>query len=545
MAARLFCCALALLWSLLPAPLWAAPLAQQPSPTIQVSPDTARPGQTVRVTVSGLTAPGQASTTLCLGILGPGQNPEQGIAPSFRLRLGQVAVGANGTGQTDVQIPSNLVAGSYRVTVGGCPPQPDLPPLAALATTTITVTVPGLQTTYFFAEGSTAPPFQTWLLLFNPNTAPATATVTFLSAGVLGTKVVNVAPNSRASLFVNQLFPNATFGMRIDSNLPIAAERAMFFRQDGTAVPGIPNPSTVWLFGEGATAFPHQTWFLLANPNTTAATATLTFFLEGGGSQNLRVSVPPLSRSSVFANLVLPPAAFATRITSDIPIVAERSMFKADTGSGNAAAGTISPSSAWFFAEGSTSPPFQTWFLFFNPNPNPVRVLMRLFQETAGPGPLLDITIPANSRQSLFANQIRANISFGATIVTEGGGIIAERSMFFGNGSTGSPGATSLATTWEFAEGSTAPPFQEWILLTNQSGRASANATLRFFFPDGTSTTRSVVVGGEGRTSLFLNQLLPQTAVSTVVTSDIPIVVERSMYFNSGNGGTNAVGFPQ
>jgi hypothetical protein len=77
----------------------------------------------------------------------------------------------------------------------------------------------------------------------------------------------------------------------------------------------------------------------------------------------------------------------------------------------------------------------------------------------------------------------------------------------------------------------------------NPSGRDSANVRLTFFFPDGTSTTRQVVVGGEGRTSLFLNALLPPTAVSTLVESDMPIVAERSMYFRQG--GTGAIGFPQ
>ncbi len=543
MMSRILWSMLALLCALLPVPLSAAPIQQATEPTLQVSAETVAPGGSIHVAASGIAVTEQ--TTLCLGILGPGQNVEEGLSPSFRLRLGQITVAADGTGNATVTIPTNLVPGSYRVTIGGCPPQADLPPLAALATANLMVTAPGLQTTHFFAEGSTAPPFDTWLLLFNPNPSPITATVTFLGAGVSGSQTMTVAPNSRASLYVNQILPNSNFGMRVDSNLPIAAERAMFFRQDGTAVAGVPAPRTLWLFGEGATAAPHETWFLMANPNDATATATLSFSLEDGRTQNLRVEIPPMSRSTVFANLVLPPSAFATRITSNLPIVAERSMFKSDTGGGGASPGTPNSASAWFFAEGSTSPPFDTWFLLYNPNPNEVRILARLYQDTGGPGPLLDFTMPPNSRRSLFMNQIRPNVSFGATIVSEGGGIIAERSMFFGLGQTGSQGANSLSTNWTFAEGATAPPFQTWILLTNPSGRDSANVTLTFFFPNGTSTTRNVVVGGEGRASLFLNQFLPETAVATRIQSDLPIVAERSMYFSGGNGGTNAFGFPE
>lgn len=58
--------------------------------------------------------------------------------------------------------------------------------------------------------------------------------------------------------------------------------------------------------------------------------------------------------------------------------------------------------------------------------------------------------------------------------------------------------SAQLQTTWFFAEGSTAAPFQEWILLANPSAIDNANATLTFFFPDGSSTGRTFVVGERG-----------------------------------------------
>lgn len=403
-----------------------------------------------------------------------------------------------------------------------------------------------LQTTFFFAEGSTFEPFDTWILLFNPNSTQAIATLTFLSNGVAATRRVTIPPTARESIFVNQFLPDTNFGTRIDSNLPIAAERAMYFRQDGNVVKGVASPSTTWLFGEGATAFPHQTWFLLLNPSSTVtANAVLTFFVEGGAPRTFTLPVPPQSRRSIFANQILPPAAFSTRITSDAPIVAERSMFLANAGGGHASEGAVTGADAWFFAEGSTNQPFDTWFLIFNPNPQPVRILMRFFLQRGGPGPLLDFTIPASSRFSLFANRIVPNADFGATIVSEGGSVVAERSMFFQGGAHNTLGAPSLAESWILAEGSTAAPFQEWILMVNPSGQRDANATLTFFLADGRTVTRSFIVGSQGRASVFIDLLLPQTAVSTRVSSDLPIVVERSMYFSQGRGGHNTVGLRQ
>ena len=39
----------------------------------------------------------------------------------------------------DVRVPVQASAGTYRIRVGGCPPQPDLAPLAAIAEAQLTV----------------------------------------------------------------------------------------------------------------------------------------------------------------------------------------------------------------------------------------------------------------------------------------------------------------------------------------------------------------------------------------------------------------------
>ncbi|HVC35155.1 MAG TPA: hypothetical protein VNL16_16705 [Chloroflexota bacterium] len=129
------------LLGILPAPVLAAPLSQA-TQAIAISPSTVQPGQAVHVTVSGFTAPNRVNTSACLGVLGPGRNVELGRSPAFRPRVGTIAIGANGTGQTDVQIPADLVSGSYQFIVGGCAPQPSLAPLVTFASTTLSVVTP-------------------------------------------------------------------------------------------------------------------------------------------------------------------------------------------------------------------------------------------------------------------------------------------------------------------------------------------------------------------------------------------------------------------
>ncbi len=138
-ATRLVGIVLLAVGSLLPTPLLASSLEPQAGPTLSISPTTVGPGQVISVAASGFTASGQPGAILCLGLLGPDQNVELGRSPAFRRKIGQVTLGPNGTAQTTATMPSQLVAGSYRVVVGGCAPQPDLAPLAARASATLTV----------------------------------------------------------------------------------------------------------------------------------------------------------------------------------------------------------------------------------------------------------------------------------------------------------------------------------------------------------------------------------------------------------------------
>ncbi len=124
---------------------YAAPLDPQATPTpvpLAVTPSTVRPGQMIHVSVTGQAGLPIAGKTGCLGILGPGQNVERNLSPRFRPQIGTMAIAADGAGQADVQVPGNLVGGSYRVIFGGCSPHGNIAPLATIAQATISVIGP-------------------------------------------------------------------------------------------------------------------------------------------------------------------------------------------------------------------------------------------------------------------------------------------------------------------------------------------------------------------------------------------------------------------
>jgi autotransporter-associated beta strand protein len=112
------------------------------------------------------------------------------------------------------------------------------------------VTAPG--TRWGLAEGRVGGPegYQTYVLLANPGTTKATATVTFLrESGVPLIKTIEVGATSRVNLTVGPgtdvpELTNERFGAIITADQPIVVERAMFWDVNGE----------VWSAGTNATA---------------------------------------------------------------------------------------------------------------------------------------------------------------------------------------------------------------------------------------------------------------------------------------------------
>lgn len=113
---------------------------------------------------------------------------------------------------------------------------------------------------WYFAEGCTSNAFDTWLLLQNPGTQPATVTVNFArDDGQTVTEQVTVPAKTRYTLRADLVkgLEAASFSMEINSTQPIVAERSIYFlykgRDGGTNAGGMQAPSVNWYFAEGYT----------------------------------------------------------------------------------------------------------------------------------------------------------------------------------------------------------------------------------------------------------------------------------------------------
>lgn len=495
-----------------------------PTPTSQVpplaiSPTSGPPGTIVSYTGTGYTPGGRVSVLLLrtLGIVvsTPTADQNGNISGSFNV--------PNALG--GIQLPFGPIE-IFAI---------DASTFRQAASTTFTLLQPSAAATWYFAEGSTQPPFDTWYLVQNPTDNPSTVRFTFfLGDGTTAVSQFDVDPHSRFSLFANEILPDQAISTRIEADQPVFAERSMFVGFDGNDVAGIAAPSTTWLFAEGSSQPPFHTWLLLQNPDSNPALATITYLVQGGTSQVQLLALPPTSRTSIFVNQVLPDSAFSTQVSSDRPIIVERSMFRFPGNAATDVAGVNQPAQTWFFAEGDTNLaglPTDTWLLLQNPGAASVPVTITLFPETGSPTAMPQVLGPS-SRQSILLNQLFQG-SFGMRVDAPSG-IIAERSMFIGTeprGAAATVGSPVLATTWRLAEGSTAPPFDERINIMNPNPQAAA-VNIEFDLESGPPVTRSFIAPAQGKLSIVVDDIIPFNAVSALVTTSIPTVVERTMFIN-------------
>jgi hypothetical protein len=132
---------------------------------------------------------------------------------------------------------------------------------------TIATAVPGK--TWYLAAGASSAGFDTWLLVENPGSLPASVNVSFMTdAGRVISQPLFVLPHSRTSLYTDPLVPNAAYGMRIDSDQPIVAERAVYFDNGRTGydAAAVAAPATEWFLPEGGTGGSFEEQLAVLNP---------------------------------------------------------------------------------------------------------------------------------------------------------------------------------------------------------------------------------------------------------------------------------------
>ena len=308
---------------------------------------------------------------------------------------------------------------------------------------------------------------------------------------------------------------------------------------------------------EGIESAAFNTRIALANPGARAAAAQLQFLRADGVTIDHALAVPALAVRHVEAQAIsgLSGWAFATVVTSDVPLVVDRSVtWSGDDGvayGSHADTSVEAPSTRWFLAEGATHSGLDLFYLIENPAEVASDFRVRYLRPSGAPlektyriGPRARMNIWVNHEQFPDAS---GNLALAATDVSadieslDATPIIVERALYLSSGGVAfragheSAGITAPATRWWLAEGATGPMFDEFVLLANPNAHA-AEVRATFLRPDGVQVVRTYVVGPNQRQTVWVDHEDPRladTAVSAVVeaTNGVPIVVERSMWW--------------
>lgn len=395
--------------------------------------------------------------------------------------------------------------------------------------------------TWYLAEGCTNYGYEEFVLLQNPNGRTVNAQLTFMtSSGGSAPYPVQVPAGSRVTVKVNDIVPNADVSTQINADGSIICERAMYWegREEGTDSIGVQAPSYTWYLAEGSTDHGFNTFLLIQNPNDRATQVLVTYMTPDGAIDKEIIIVNANSRYTINVADDLPSEDMSFRVLSSRRIIAERSMYWDGKRGGHDSIGTNSPSEKWYLAEGTTAWGFDEYVLLQNPNKVDARAQITYMTKNGSVREAAR-TIPAYSRVTVHVNEIRPNEDLSVQVESNIG-IVVERAMYWDNG-TGKAGHCSIAVPQPreeclLAEGSTAWGFDEWILIQNPNSTA-ADVGITYMTSDGAVQGDGLSIDPGSRITIHVNSELPAIDTSAEVYSNLPVIAERSMYWNSKGAG--------
>jgi hypothetical protein len=365
---------------------------------------------------------------------------------------------------------------------------------------------------------------------------------------------------SRLTVNVADTVPDEwSVSTRVTADAPVVAERAMYwnssdnYRQCSHSSIGLSHLSRDWYLAEGSTGMEargyFETWVLVQNPGGEQANVEITYMTPDGAVKGPALTLDPGRRVTFnVADTVPDEWSVSTSVQSDVPIAAERSTYwNGDSyrQAANDSIGTSAPSREWYLAEGSTgtkdSGNLETWILLANPYKHTVRAKL-FYQIPSGQVEGPEVIIEPFTRETVNVADTVPGEFHVSTRVEADGPMVAERAIYWNTATYrqaahASVGVTAPRNEWLVAEGSTGGDargfFETWILVQNPNNQA-AQVKLTYMTPGGPVEGPALDMAPNSRRSVAVADTLPGNwNVSTKVLSDVPVVVERAIYWNA------------
>jgi hypothetical protein len=363
----------------------------------------------------------------------------------------------------------------------------------------------------------------------------------------------------------------ADFSTIVETDRVIVTERTMVWttgdRHGSHTEAAVKAPSTLWLLAEGATHGAFSLFYLLENAEATDAQIQIQYIQP---PPHLTISrtytVPAHTRTTIPVDDEpgLEAADVSARIGSinDVPIIAERAMYFSTGGvpfrGGHGSAGVTQPQKHWFFAEGATGSFFNTFLLLANPDQGlPAHVTVSYLLPDGTVIPAIHDLDPSTRETINVATEAPELANTAVSMVVDSNvAIVAERSMYWPAAdwteAHNTPGATETGTVWAVAGGEEggACNAQTYVLIANTSAFAGT-ARVAVLRDNAAPMTIEVPLAANSRTNVPIGPT-PEFAaalgtrfgvlIESLGATPAQIVVERSTYSNSANGGVWAAG---
>jgi hypothetical protein len=396
----------------------------------------------------------------------------------------------------------------------------------------------------------------------NASTATMEVQLTFFRQGEAPVrKNLTLAGRTRTILNTATVAGMATaaFGVEVAANEAVSADRTTFWDLGGREAHSehAVEASPTWYFAEGATTGRFSLFYLLTNPGSQPANATVTFLRQAGTPITRQVVIPGYARLTIPVNSVDPGLASADLggiVTADRPIVAERSMYLSSPTkiweAGTGGTGVTAPANRWFFGEGATGDFFDAWILLSNPGSTDSTVTVRYVAD-GGADVTRTHTVPAGRRITIRVieeDPALRNTSFSTFVTsTNNVPVVAERAMWWraheGQWTAGHVGVgfTEGGKKWVTADGVAAVDgsSETYALVTNTENR-SGLLKVTAVFGDGTAPVeRLFAIGANQRFTIRGRHRFPEVVgkgysliIESIGATPVDIVVDHSTYFD-------------
>jgi hypothetical protein len=417
---------------------------------------------------------------------------------------------------------------------------------------TLTVSTPA----WYLAEGSSKWGFDTYVTIENPNAADVTAKVTYMTGdGPVTRSNLALPASSQTTINPRDDIGEQDFSTRVEclERMSIAVDRRMVWTgagaasQEGHCSVGVTAPAKTWYLAEGSSKWGFECWLLIQNPNSVDATCEVTYMVEGSSPLTVIKTVEANERESFNIADDLGKEDASIMVSSDMPVIPERAMYRNGRREGHDSIGTAAPDTESYLAEGTTAWGFTTYVLVQNPNGSDAHVTVT-YMTDEGPKAQPAFVLPRRSRKTIRVNDVLSARDF-STLVRADRPIIAERAMYWDNG-TGevchdSIGMSDAHRTFWLPDGETYNGHETFTLVQNPN--AGAVAVEIEYLTNGETPEQefTATIPGNSRQTFNMGEKIPAGKASVLVTCKTPgkkIMVERSMYWNARGAGTDTIG---